>query len=292
MSVLELADVRRTYHLGKAVDVPALRGVSIVFEAGDFVTIVGPSGSGKTTLLNVAGLLDHADAGEIVVDGRATQDLSDSERTVVRRRKIGFVFQSFNLLPHLTAEENVGMPLRYADGQSGPMTPAELLDRVGLGERLGHRPDQLSGGEQQRVAIARALVCDPPLLLCDEPTGELDSETASGIHDLLADLRRSGKTLVVVTHNEELARIAGRSVHMRDGLITDDGKRRRASGGGGRRTQRDGRAWNATPVAATRGAATADGAKAPSTGRKAKGSTAKGRAPQKRAPKRPSGRGT
>jgi ABC-type lipoprotein export system ATPase subunit len=235
VSVLELNDVRRTYHIGRAVDVAALRGVSITFEPGELVTIVGPSGSGKTTLLNVSGLLDHADAGEIVIDGQPTSGLNDNQRTAVRRRKIGFVFQSFNLLPHLTAEENVGIPLRYADGNETRRSPVELLGQVGLGARLDHRPDQLSGGEQQRVAIARALVCDAPILLCDEPTGELDSETAAGIHELLLALRRAGKTLVVVTHNEELARIADRSVHMRDGLIEDDGGGRRPRSGSGRR---------------------------------------------------------
>jgi putative ABC transport system ATP-binding protein len=225
-AVLKLDEVRRTYHLSRAVDVPALRGVSLTFVPGELVTIVGPSGSGKTTLLNIAGLLDHQDAGEVVIDGTPTSDLDDKERTRVRRNGIGFVFQSFNLLPHLTAEENVAMPLRYADPDGVRRPPAELLEHVGLGQRLDHRPDQLSGGEQQRVAIARALTLDPPILLCDEPTGELDSETASGIHDLLGELRRAGKTLVVVTHNEELARIADRSVHMRDGVITDDGVKR------------------------------------------------------------------
>ena len=225
-SVLRLEDVRRTYHLSRAVDVPALRGVTLKFVPGELVTIVGPSGSGKTTLLNVAGLLDHQDAGDVIVDGEPTAELPDKERTRVRREKIGFVFQSFNLLPHLTAEENVAMPLRY--GASGRARPAaDLLSHVGLAERRRHRPDQLSGGEQQRVAIARALALDPPILLCDEPTGELDSETAGGIHDLLGELRRAGKTLVVVTHNEELARIADRSIHMRDGVITNDGAKRR-----------------------------------------------------------------
>jgi ABC-type lipoprotein export system ATPase subunit len=229
-AVLQLEDVRRTYHLSRAVDVPALRGVSLTFVPSELVTIVGPSGSGKTTLLNVAGLLDHQDAGDVIVDGEATAGLSDRDRTRVRREKIGFVFQSFNLLPHLTAEENVAMPLRY--GAAGRAHPAsELLAHVGLAERRDHRPDQLSGGEQQRVAIARALALDPPILLCDEPTGELDSETAAGIHELLGELRRAGKTLVVVTHNEELARIADRSIHMRDGVITDDGARRRRRAG-------------------------------------------------------------
>ncbi len=241
MSVMRLQDIRRTYHIGKGNDVHALRGVTITFDAGELVTIVGPSGSGKSTLLNLAGLLDHADGGEIIVDGEPTAGLSETLRTAVRRRKIGFVFQSFNLLPHLTAEENVALPLRYADDPSLATSPRELLESVGLGERLNHRPDQLSGGEQQRVAIARALIGDPPILLCDEPTGELDSETAEGIHELLLDLRRSGKTLVVVTHNEELARIADRSVHMRDGLITDDGVRRKAVArkAAGRKAQKD-----------------------------------------------------
>jgi len=224
-AVLQLEEVRRTYHLSRAVDVPALRGVSLTFVPGELVTIVGPSGSGKTTLLNVSGLLDHQDAGDVIVDGESTGALSDRERTRVRREKIGFVFQSFNLLPHLSAEENVAMPLRYGDAPKA-RPAAELLAHVGLAERRLHRPDELSGGEQQRVAIARALALDPPILLCDEPTGELDSETASGIHDLLGELRRAGKTLVVVTHNEELARIADRSIHMRDGVITDDGAKR------------------------------------------------------------------
>jgi ABC-type lipoprotein export system ATPase subunit len=225
-ALMRLRDVRRTYHLSQAIDVPALRGISLDFVPGELVTIVGPSGSGKTTLLNVAGLLDHQDDGEVIIDGEPTFELTDGERTRVRRQKIGFVFQSFNLLPHLTAEENVAMPLRYADNGGARRAPADILAQVGLAERRHHRPDQLSGGEQQRVAIARALTLDAPILLCDEPTGELDSETASGIHELLGDLRRAGKTLVVVTHNEELARIADRSVHMRDGVITDDGAKR------------------------------------------------------------------
>jgi putative ABC transport system ATP-binding protein len=221
-ALMELVDVRRTYHIGKGVDVPALRGVSLTFSPGMLVTIVGPSGSGKTTLLNVSGLLDHADDGEIIVGGTPTSKLNDTDRTAVRRNNIGFVFQSFNLLPHLTAEENVAMPLRYMDSGAPSRSPSELLAQVGLSHRIDHRPDQLSGGEQQRVAIARALVGDAPILLCDEPTGELDSETANEIHELLTTLRDEGKTLVVVTHNEELARIADRTIHMKDGLMVDD----------------------------------------------------------------------
>ena len=221
MNVLRLDDVRRSYKMGREVEVHALRGVTLDVSAGEFVAIVGPSGSGKTTLLNVAGLLDHPDGGQVWLDDRSAGGLKEAERARLRRERIGFVFQSFNLLPHLTALENAALPLRYAEGVDRSR-PAELLERVGLGQRLGHRPDQLSGGEQQRVAIARALVCDPPLILADEPTGDLDSETAAGIVELLNSLRDQGKGLIVVTHNEELAKAAGRLIHMRDGRIVDD----------------------------------------------------------------------
>jgi putative ABC transport system ATP-binding protein len=220
--VLHVDAVERTYHLGRSVDVPALRGVSLTLGRGEFVAIVGPSGSGKTTLLNVAGLLDHPNAGEVYLAGAPTTTLGEAQRAKLRRQQLGFIFQSFNLLPHLTAEENVAMPLRYADPGTKSLNPVQLLERVGLGERRRHKPDELSGGEQQRVAIARALVLNPPLLFADEPTGELDSETAEGIHRLLGRLRDAGKAIVVVTHNEELARIAGRTVHMRDGRIVED----------------------------------------------------------------------
>jgi putative ABC transport system ATP-binding protein len=187
----------------------------------ELVAVVGPSGSGKTTLLNLAGLLDHPDDGEVYLGGEPTSKLAERDRARFRRDRIGFVFQSFNLLPHLTAEENVALPLRYAEA-TPKVGPAQLLKLVGLGGRRTHRPDQLSGGEQQRVAIARALVLNPPLLLCDEPTGELDSETAEGVHAVLERLRSAGRAVVVVTHNPELERIATRTVHMRDGHITDE----------------------------------------------------------------------
>ena len=220
-TVLRLDDARRTYHLGK-VDVPALRGVSLSVEAGEAVAIVGPSGSGKTTLLNLAGLLDHADGGEVFLGDEPTSKLNERTRARYRRTHIGFVFQSFNLIPHLTAEENVALPLRYADSSASPLDPRALLERVGLAERAKHKPDELSGGEQQRVAIARSLVLNPPLLLADEPTGELDSETAGEIHTILERLRKTGKAVVVVTHNPDLAHVATRVVHMRDGVITDE----------------------------------------------------------------------
>ncbi len=221
-SVLALRGVKRTYHLGRSIDVPALRGVDLEVDAGEFVAIVGPSGSGKTTLLNMAGLLDHPDTGEVLLRGDATSRLPEPHRARLRRLHIGFIFQAFNLLPHLTAEENVAMPLRYTDARSPRRDPMKLLESVGLGARRRHKPTELSGGEQQRVAVARALVLDPPLLLADEPTGELDSETAADIHQLLRSLCEVGKALVVVTHNVELAALADRTVHMRDGLIEDE----------------------------------------------------------------------
>jgi putative ABC transport system ATP-binding protein len=225
--VLRVAGLVKSYRLGK-LRVPALRGLDLEVGGGEFVAIVGPSGSGKTTLLNLAGLLDRADAGEVWLGFQATSSLSEAQRARLRGERIGFIFQTFNLLPHLTAEENVALPLRYADASRVRFAPREALARVGLAERTRHRPDELSGGEQQRVAIARALVLDPPLILADEPTGDLDSETARQILELLEELRAEGKTLLVVTHNEELAAAASRKIHMRDGHIVDDGVKPRA----------------------------------------------------------------
>lgn len=217
--LVRLEGVEKAYRLGRTVRVAALRGLNFEMRSGDILAILGPSGSGKTTLLNIAGLLDRPDSGEVWLAGKPTSRLSESLRARLRRTMVAFVFQNFNLLPHLTAVENVALPLRYADSAQIPHSPSELLGSVGLGNRLHHRPDELSGGEQQRVAIARALMLNAPLILADEPTGELDSETAAQVIELLFRQREEGKTVVVVTHNEELANMASRVVRVRDGVV-------------------------------------------------------------------------
>ena len=224
MSVVVRAEgVRRDYRIGMEV-VHAVRGVDLEIDAGDWVAIVGPSGCGKSTLLNLVGAIDVPTAGRVVIDGRDVSSLSDREATRFRLLQVGFVFQRFYLVPALTALENVELPLAEAGvAKRGRRQRAlELLAYVGVGERANHRPAQLSGGEQQRVAIARAMANRPTLLLADEPTGELDARTGEQIISLLSQLNRDGTTLVVVTHDEDLARAAHRVVHMRDGVIVDD----------------------------------------------------------------------
>lgn len=217
-NMIELVDVRKTYRRGSE-NIAAVDDVSLSIAAGEFVAIVGPSGSGKTTLLNLIGCVDEPDAGVVRVDGVATSGLSERALTTIRARKIGFVFQQFFLLPTLTVEENVQLPALFAgDGQHGEVA-ATLLDRVGLRSRTKHLPSQLSGGEMQRVAIARALRNRPKILIADEPTGNLDSRNASGILEVFRELHRNGLTIVMVTHNMELARTAGRIVELRDGRI-------------------------------------------------------------------------
>jgi putative ABC transport system ATP-binding protein len=203
--------------------VHALRGVDIRVDRGDYVAIVGPSGCGKSTLLNILGVIDRPSRGRVVIAGRATEAMRDGEATSFRLRAIGFVFQRFYLMPALTARENVELPMAEArvPRREREARARELLDYVGLGGRADHRPAQLSGGEQQRVAIARALANRPALLLADEPTGELDARTGAEIIALFARLNRDGTTIVVVTHDEQLARAARRVIHMRDGLIVD-----------------------------------------------------------------------
>jgi putative ABC transport system ATP-binding protein len=224
MAILETRGVSKEYHMG-SVTVAALDGVDFIVEEGEFVAIMGPSGSGKSTLLHIMGGLDGPTNGEITVAGRPLSRLSDSQITLVRRRSVGFVFQFFNLLPTLTAEENLALPL-LIDGKRVQDYQAKidrLLELVGLSDRRHHKPDQLSGGEQQRVAIARAFVTDPAIVLADEPTGNLDSKTGE---EVLALLRRScdelGQTIVMVTHDPKAASFADRVVFLKDGRIVDE----------------------------------------------------------------------
>ena len=224
-NVIEIRDLVKVYHLGE-VDVRALDGVSISVDEGDFIAIMGPSGSGKSTLMNIIGCLDRPTSGTYVLDGEDVSELSRDRRAVIRNAKIGFVFQSFNLLARTSATENVELPLLYGDlGLSRKERHAaarEALHRVGLQGREGNYPSQLSGGQQQRVAIARALVTNPAILLADEPTGNLDSKTSVEIMGIFQDLNDSGKTIVLITHESDIASHAKRIVHVRDGLIQQD----------------------------------------------------------------------
>jgi len=214
--IIQLEDVSRVFRAGQ-VEVHALRGVDLAVRKGDFVVVLGPSGSGKTTLLNLIGGLDSPTSGRVVVDGCLLSGLTDAALTDYRREKIGFVFQFFNLIPTLTARENVELA---AELVSHPRDMKEVLDAVGLSGRADHFPAELSGGEQQRVAIARALVKDPPILICDEPTGELDHETGKRVLVVLRQINlKEGKTIVFVTHNSAIAKIADKVVRLRSGEI-------------------------------------------------------------------------
>lgn len=219
--LIELRHISRIYRLGE-VDIPALNDVSLGIERGEFVAIMGSSGSGKSTLLNVLGCLDQPTSGEYLLDGEAVSRMKPDALARVRNRKIGFVFQNFNLLPRTTAIENVELPLYYGPWCSSAAKYAKakaLLERLGLRDRTLHHPSQLSGGQQQRVAIARALVSDPPLVLADEPTGNLDSRSGNEIMALFKQLNAEGITLVMVTHEPDIAAFAQRVIHMRDGEI-------------------------------------------------------------------------
>lgn len=222
--MLSAIDVSRDYPLRRDA-VRAVRGVSLDVARGEYVAIVGPSGCGKSTLLNLLGAIDRPTGGRILLDGRDVTTLGDREATDLRLRHIGLVFQRFYLMPMLTAAENIELPMAEAGAAKGPRRTRvkELLDYVGLGGRAGHRPAELSGGEQQRVAIARALANAPSLLLADEPTGELDAKTGHEIIDLFARLNADGMTILVVTHDTALASAARRTVHMLDGRVVDDG---------------------------------------------------------------------
>jgi len=221
--IIELKDVRRTYGQGAGA-VQALKGLSLGIEAGSLTAIVGPSGSGKSTLLNLLGALDTPSSGQVLVAGHDLGKLSDDQRTRLRRDKIGFVFQFFNLLPTLTAVENVMLPAKLAGtgGKDLRQRAEELLTRVGLGARMRHRPDQLSGGEMQRVAISRALIMDPPVLLADEPTGNLDSKTGREVMALLRGAVDQRRTVILVTHDSRMARVADRVLTIADGELASD----------------------------------------------------------------------
>ncbi len=219
--MIQLEDVSKAYQMGK-VEVPVLHGVDLTINHGELVAIMGPSGSGKTTLMNILGCLDVPTSGRYLLDGTDVSRLSDNRLARIRSRRIGFVFQSFNLVARTSAIRNVELPLVYA-GVRSRRNPARLaLEQVGLGERHKHLPNELSGGEQQRVAIARALINDPALLLADEPTGNLDTVSSVEIMRLLGVLNEAGRTVVIITHEEEVARFTKRVVRMRDGRVESD----------------------------------------------------------------------
>jgi putative ABC transport system ATP-binding protein len=220
-TIIEIENVRKTYRVGK-VEVPALRGVSFTVEAGEFVSIVGPSGSGKSTLFYILGGLTRADSGRVVIGGADFAELSDAQRTAMRKRKIGFVFQKFNLLPTLDARANIEIALDIAGGNShhDPSHFDRIVQMLGIAQRLKHRPSELSGGEQQRVALARALINRPALVLADEPTGNLDSSNSQIVLRMLRDTNQEfGQTVLMITHNPEAASYGDRIIHMRDGQI-------------------------------------------------------------------------
>jgi len=221
--IIELQDVHKTYLMG-SVEVHALRGVSIGIEKGEFVTVMGPSGSGKSTLMNIVGCLDRPTSGSCRLEGTEISGLDDDQLAHTRNAKIGFVFQTFNLLPKLSAVNNVELPLIYAGMPPNQRRERamEVLERVGLAERAGHKPTELSGGQQQRVAIARALVNNPGMLLADEPTGNLDSVAGEEIMEIFEELNADGVTLVMVTHDPRVADAGMRTVRVMDGLIHSD----------------------------------------------------------------------
>jgi putative ABC transport system ATP-binding protein len=222
-TIIHMSEVRKVYDTGK-VKVEALKGIDLEIHRGEMVAIVGPSGSGKSTLMNLLGCLDTATSGRYELGGENVAGVSRDQLAEIRNRRVGFVFQNFNLLPHISAQENVEMPMLF-----GGVSPSErkerakeLLTRVGLGDRVDHKPTELSGGQMQRVAIARSLAMDPDIVLADEPTGNLDSTSGSDIMSIFTDLYKQGRTLVIITHDPALAKRASRVVEIHDGRITSD----------------------------------------------------------------------
>ncbi len=224
--MIDLESVHRRYWMNRQA-VHALDGVGLHVDAGEFVAITGPSGSGKSTLLNILGCLDRPDSGRYLIEGRDVAGLDDEAASELRNRRIGFVFQSFHLLPRLTVLENVLLPLRFHRGEADGVREhaMHLLERIGLADRAAHRPAELSGGQAQRAAIARALLLQPALLLADEPTGNLDSKSAAGVMALIDEVHRGGQTVVLVTHDADVAAHAPREVRLRDGRIEHDARR-------------------------------------------------------------------
>ena len=220
--MITMRDITKIYHIG-GEEVRALDGASLTIREGEFVSIIGPSGSGKSTLMNIIGCLDVADSGEYILDGQSTEQYSEEELARIRNKKIGFVFQNFNLLSRMSAQANVELPLIYQRIHLNERKEraSRALERVGLKERSMHKPAELSGGQQQRVAIARALATDPAILLADEPTGNLDSKTGEDIMALFHELHKAGDTIIVITHNEEIARQAQRRIRIMDGHVSE-----------------------------------------------------------------------
>ena len=222
MALIELENITKTYFLGE-IDVPVLKGISLSIDEGEYVALMGASGSGKSTLMNILGCLDRPTSGLYRLDGEEVGSADGDRRAVVRNRKIGFVFQSFNLLPRTSALENVIMPLNYTNTSLSRSEcrkrGLEALEQVGIADRAGHHPSQLSGGQQQRVAIARALINRPPVLFADEPTGNLDSSTSEEVMEMFSALNAEGITVILVTHSVEIANFAKRTIHVQDGLI-------------------------------------------------------------------------
>ncbi|HXI10668.1 MAG TPA: ABC transporter ATP-binding protein [Thermodesulfobacteriota bacterium] len=220
--MIELENIKKRYLMGGSM-VEALKGVSLKVEKGEFVSIMGPSGSGKSTLMNIIGCLDRPSEGAYTLNGSRVENMNEDELAAVRNKNIGFVFQTFNLLTRHTAMENVELPLLYAGVTNTAVLATKALEEVGLSARVNHRPNELSGGERQRVAIARAIVTEPAIILGDEPTGNLDSRTGAEIMDIFAELNKKGTTMVIVTHDREIADHSQRTITIRDGLIQDNG---------------------------------------------------------------------